>query len=67
MAKSNSNTGFPTIEEMRESQRKGNEGIGLNEQSYNADQADFNQGCGDSSDGDDNTIPSKVTPQAWMP
>lgn len=37
----------PTVAEMQESQRKGAEGIGMNEQSYNEDQHDFNQGCGD--------------------
>lgn len=37
----------PTLAESLESQRKGHEGIGLNEKSYNEDQADFNQGCGD--------------------
>lgn len=36
-----------TIAEQLESQRKGHEGIGLNEKSYNEDQADFNQGHGD--------------------
>jgi hypothetical protein len=44
MAKSNSNPGFPTIEQMRKSQADGNEGIGLNEQSYNDDCKDFNHG-----------------------
>lgn len=39
--------GFPTVAEMRESQRKGSEGIGLNKQSFNEDLKDFNQGCSD--------------------
>ena len=48
MAKKESEgTSMPTVDEMRESQRKGSVGIGLNEKSYNEDQADFNQGCGD--------------------
>jgi len=50
MAKENdggSEPGFPTVAEMRESQRKGSEGIGLNEQSYNESLKDFNQGCSD--------------------
>jgi hypothetical protein len=48
MAKKESEgTSMPTVAEMRESQRKGSVGIGLNEKSYNEDQADFNQGCGD--------------------
>jgi hypothetical protein len=38
--------GFPSVAEMQESQRKGAEGIGLNKQSYNEDQADFNQASG---------------------
>lgn len=50
MAQSKSNPGFQTIGQMRKSQADGNEGIGLNEQSYNDDQADFNQGCGDCGD-----------------
>lgn len=48
MAKDNRDSGsVPTLAERLESQRKGAEGIGLNEKSYNEDQADFNMGCGD--------------------
>jgi len=48
MAKRESEGGsVPTVAESRESQRKGSEGIGLNEKSYNEDQADFNMGHGD--------------------
>lgn len=37
----------PTVAQMRESQRKGSVGIGMNEQSFNESMDDFGQGCGD--------------------
>ncbi len=40
------NPGFPTIEEMRESQRKGSVGIGLASEDYAQQQACFNMGTG---------------------
>lgn len=36
-----------TVAQMRESQRKGSVGIGMNEQSFNESMDDFGQGCGD--------------------
>ena len=39
--------GFPSVSEMRESQRKGSEGIGTSDQSYNERMKDINQGCSD--------------------
>jgi hypothetical protein len=61
-----SDPGFPTIKEMRKSQADGNEGIGLNDQSYNDDCKDFNQGVDttgnydafSTSDGDGDETPS---------
>jgi hypothetical protein len=64
-----SDPGFPSVKEMRDNQEKGNTGIGLNEQSYIDDLADFNQEPGSPSTADDDTTPtpSDVTPQAWLP
>lgn len=48
MSKENTEgSSFPTLAERLASQRKGAEGIGHNEKSYNEDQADFNQASGD--------------------
>jgi hypothetical protein len=63
-----SDPGFPSISKMRESQEKGNEGVGLNEKSYNQDCADFNQGV--SINGEEDTEASsdiKGSPLPWMP
>ena len=61
----------PTVAEMRKSQADGSKGIGLNEQSYCDDLADFNQNYAAPSEADveddDYSTSSDVTPQAWMP
>lgn len=59
----------PSVAAMRKSQADGNEGIGVNKQSYCDDLADFNQECSAPSDAEDEpSSPSgDVTPQAWMP
>ncbi len=48
----------PSVSEMRESQRRGSEGIGLNENSYSQDQEDFNRQGGD---GDSETKPDSYS------
>ena len=58
--------GSPTIAEMRVSQEKGNRGIGLNKQSFNEDQADFNMGIG-AVETKDTVTPLEVNPLPWMP
>lgn len=60
-----SDPGYPSVKEMRDSQKRGSEGIGLNEQSYSESLVDFNMSPGvstaDDSDsslsGNDSTLP----------
>jgi len=54
--------GAPTIEQMRESQKRGSVGIGLNEQSYNDDLRDNNQ----APNGEDDTTPSGTPSLPWL-
>lgn len=42
-----SEPGVPSVAEMRESQRKGSEGKGTNDQTLNESLKDFNMGCSD--------------------
>jgi hypothetical protein len=39
--------GFPSVAEMKESQRKGAEGKGTSEKTYNEMMSEFDQGCKD--------------------
>ena len=64
IADGGSEPGFPTVAEMRESQRKGSEGIGLNEQSHNDDLRDFNQAPSINGE-DEGTTPSGTSPLPW--
>jgi hypothetical protein len=58
----------PTVAEMRESQRKGSEGIGLNKQSFNDDLRHNNQAPDINSTADEDATPSAGgSPLAWMP
>lgn len=54
-----------SIKDMRESQRKGNEGIGLNEQSYNDDCKDFNHGVSINGEEDTKTPSGRAPSLPW--
>ena len=69
MRDSGSEPGYPTIEEMRESQADGAQGSGTQPCSYSESLADFNMEPGSPSTVDDDTSsPSPdVEPRSWMP
>jgi hypothetical protein len=60
--------GFPSVKEMRKSQAAGNEGIGLNDKSFNESMADFNMdACINGASDDDEPTPSEGAGLPFLP
>lgn len=59
--------GFPSVKQMRKSQADGNQGVGLNEQSFLDDLRDFNQGVSINGAKDTETPSGASTSLPWKP